>query len=58
MTIYKFMGGGYLYGAPARDMKEKEWAKLPKQIQEAGLVSGLYERVETKPQDKQKGGGK
>ena len=39
---YIYKGGGYFAGVPARDMSAEEWAKLPKEIQEAALKAGLY----------------
>lgn len=54
-AIYKYTGGGMIYGIPARDLKQKEWDKLPQHLQETGLRSGLYERVEgEKPMNKDK----
>lgn len=49
---YIYNGGGYFAGVPARDMSAEEWAKLPKEIQEAALKAGLYvhekEKLEVK----------
>ncbi|HQN69037.1 MAG TPA: hypothetical protein PLW19_04240 [Anaerolineaceae bacterium] len=55
MTIYKYKGGGIVYGLPARDIKEKEWDKLPQRLQEAGLKTGIYEKVV--PEKIEKDGG-
>ena len=49
---YIYKGGGYFAGVPARDISAEEWAKLPKEIQEAALKPGLYvhekEKLEVK----------
>ena len=55
MTIYKYKGGGIVNGLPARDIKEKEWDKLPQRLQEAGLKTGIYEKVV--PEKIEKDGG-
>ena len=49
---YIYKGGGFFNGVPTRDMSAEEWAKLPKEIQEAALKAGLYvhekEKLEVK----------
>jgi len=49
---YIYKGGGYFAGVPARDMSAEEWAKLPKEIQDAALKVGLYVREKEKPEVK------
>lgn len=40
--------GFFLQGIPARDLTESEWAELPKNLQDAAIVSGVYELPKTK----------
>ncbi len=39
----KFLGGGFVYGIPARDLTEREWAELTKEQRDC--ASTLYKRL-------------
>ena len=39
----KYLGGGFVYGVPARDLEEFEWLALTDKQKEA--AGGLYKRI-------------
>jgi len=43
MTKYKFLGGGFIQGIPARDLTEDEFNALTDGQKEQVRKSGLYE---------------
>lgn len=46
--MYKYKGGAFLVGVPARDLTEEEVQKLSKDLQEVVKKGNLYELVEEK----------
>jgi hypothetical protein len=43
--MYKYKGGGFIVGIPARDISKEEFETFDKVTQEAIKTSGLYELV-------------
>jgi hypothetical protein len=42
--MWKYKGGGFIPGVPARDITEQEYEQLDAELQKAVRESGLYEQ--------------
>lgn len=50
---YKFIGGGFINGVPARDLDQQDIDVLPDHLKDQIKQSGLYKIVKVKSEDKE-----
>lgn len=57
MAHWRYKGGGFIPGVPARDLTESEMRHFEQEATPGIRKSGLYERVEDPPVEKEQSDG-
>lgn len=57
MAHWRYKGGGFIPGVPARDLTESEMRHFEQEATGGIRKSGLYERVEDPPVEKEQSDG-